>query len=153
MAELLECPTCSGKVSSEAQACPHCGQPMTMLDDDDDYVDSYEEEERQAAEQLAKRIPEAVRRNEVITGMYEQEVLASWGAPLAVSLDEAVGDGLEEDSVMRSWHYPDRELTFENGVLFSWGESGESEEDILDEISDGILKRFPGPQFKRDPRL
>lgn len=27
MAEAAECPTCAGKVSTEAVSCPHCGQP------------------------------------------------------------------------------------------------------------------------------
>lgn len=28
MANLTNCPTCNGAVSTEASACPHCGQPM-----------------------------------------------------------------------------------------------------------------------------
>ncbi|MDP7034513.1 MAG: hypothetical protein QF752_08455 [Planctomycetota bacterium] len=28
MAELTHCPTCQGPVSNEAEACPHCGQPL-----------------------------------------------------------------------------------------------------------------------------
>ncbi len=28
MAELLSCPVCAGKVSSDAPFCPHCGHPM-----------------------------------------------------------------------------------------------------------------------------
>lgn len=27
MADIVECPTCGGKVSTEAATCPHCGQP------------------------------------------------------------------------------------------------------------------------------
>ena len=32
MAELGFCKTCRGKVSSEAIACPHCGQPYPIDD-------------------------------------------------------------------------------------------------------------------------
>lgn len=32
MASLGKCRTCDGKVSSEAPACPHCGQPEPYLD-------------------------------------------------------------------------------------------------------------------------
>jgi len=31
MATLGTCRTCGGKVSSEARACPHCGQPNPSL--------------------------------------------------------------------------------------------------------------------------
>ena len=29
MAELTECPTCKQAVSSAAETCPHCGQPLS----------------------------------------------------------------------------------------------------------------------------
>lgn len=28
MATIVNCPACGGKVSEQAAACPHCGQPM-----------------------------------------------------------------------------------------------------------------------------
>ena len=28
MAELITCPTCGGKISSNAAVCPHCGEPI-----------------------------------------------------------------------------------------------------------------------------
>ena len=28
MAKIIKCSACSGNVSSQANACPHCGQPM-----------------------------------------------------------------------------------------------------------------------------
>ena len=28
MASIINCPACNGKVSDQAAACPHCGQPM-----------------------------------------------------------------------------------------------------------------------------
>lgn len=28
MASIINCPACGGKVSDQAEKCPHCGQPM-----------------------------------------------------------------------------------------------------------------------------
>jgi hypothetical protein len=33
MAQLTECPVCHGKVSDQAPACPHCGQPMQAIEE------------------------------------------------------------------------------------------------------------------------
>lgn len=41
---LKKCPECSGRVSSAAKTCPHCGHPMTLgrrgLDDAKDTIGS-----------------------------------------------------------------------------------------------------------------
>ena len=29
MSDLMQCPACGGKVSTQAKACPHCGHPVT----------------------------------------------------------------------------------------------------------------------------
>ena len=69
MAELGSCKTCKGKVSSEAIACPHCGQP-----------DPYENN----VSQVPDKLHELVRRNQKIEAIRVLKELQPW-----LSLKEA----------------------------------------------------------------
>ncbi|MFQ5957576.1 MAG: hypothetical protein ACE5KK_07375 [Candidatus Brocadiales bacterium] len=75
-----------------------------------DYIDKHPE--------LSERIREAILNGEIIIGMAQEEVVASWGAPW----DKTTRD--YDEVVIEIWHYipyGGTYLFFEDGILTRWG--------------------------------